>query len=114
MYIFDPDFRTVLYELISRSASGQRSTVELNKEKAKTVNNFLFSSLNLQSVCSILSGMKEALKESKDDSYIYADDDKIELTLEDFKEKKVFKIRRIQVLNHEYFEKDQIESKKKL
>ena len=58
MYIVDPDFRIVVYEMISRSSSEKRSIVELNKEKAKTFNNFLFSSLNLQSVCSILSGIK--------------------------------------------------------
>ena len=115
IYLCDPDFQTVLTDLFEKDSNeAKMKQLELNKLKQNQCNNFLFSSLNLQSVCSILSGIKEALKESKDDDYLFDDDKTVRFKIKDYKDEAKFKIKRIQVLKDEYFETDKIEDKNQL
>jgi hypothetical protein len=77
------------------NSQAKMKQLELNKLKQNCCNNFLFSSLNLQSVCSILSGIKEALKESKNDDYIFDTDGTVRFKVKDYKDEAKFKIKRI-------------------
>lgn len=66
VYIFDPDFRQVFIEIVkykilrltpSEDLKAINKEILKNKMNSSSENSFLFSSMNLESVCSILTGL---------------------------------------------------------
>ena len=103
-----PLFRSIAFETIKARLCCKKQSDKKDESgdfdellnRYNNTNSFLYSSLNMEIVCSILKGINIVLREINS----FDKKSKMMLNFGDFKEKKKVTLESIQVLNRKYFE----------